>query len=233
MLIQTNQGPVGSNKSPNLSAGLSSNWRHGVSGETVVSRAHGKGCVRNYRGRTYSIQTQTGQFMTEIIGTTQTIGIWNPLGSGIVVAPVRYYAWQTSGSVESYPISTAYTPNAGCEAATGSAITSITPPNTVAVPGVINAGYPNPAINPSSRSLAFAGSAIITLKANPILLKTSGSRYQSDAAPVAVNRFNYGIRDEYLFGEFLISPGMAVWWGAHGAATSIFWMELAWTEIPI
>lgn len=150
--------------------------------------------------------------------TSQTFVLWNPLGSGKDIVPIRinYGYVDTTGAAANHVIG--YQTGVGSQAATGSPITAI----TLGTPVNLN-------LDDNTGSVAKFAPATATFASAPSLLMTLGiSQLVTTAATTSAVPW----KQSYDFdGQLIVPPGVAIVAAGNIAQLSKWDVSLIWAEI--
>lgn len=152
--------------------------------------------------------------------TAHTFCVWNPLGSGKNIVPIRLQAgWSdTTGAAGNVVIS--YQNGVGSQVATGAPITAA----TLVAPVNTKLGAGNASVS------KFAPATITFASATSLLLTTGISQLVTTATTAVIGTFTA----EYLFnGSLIVPPGSAICVAGNIALLSNFDLSLVWEEVLV
>ncbi len=189
----------------------------GRSGELVVAEGHGKYYTQAYRGKVFHGATAIAGAAIGISTTTApTFILWNPLGSGVNVVPIKFRAGFASGTGICGQIGYMSLLNAGA-APLSAVITAFT--DVVVQCGLLGAGGPK----------AKCGSAATIVTASASFLRPSGF---SQGAPITSTATTFNFVDDFD-GEVILSPGSALYPAGNTATAEVFAQGFSWVEVPV
>ena len=203
----------------------------GKSAEGIVAELHGKYYTNTYRGNCFTVSTVGAGLAVPISSSTApVVMLWNPLGSGKNLVPLRFVATgafnttYVQGSINLLAVF-----GAGSVIATGSAITAFN--QSVLGTNLFNAqlGGGNVSVMKSSangtNTIAAASVLVVASMGslNPSTL--AGAVAASPAAQALVYDFD---------GTMIIPPGVAVYPASSaGASSALVVMSFTWAEVPV
>lgn len=150
--------------------------------------------------------------------TTQQVGLWNPVGSGIdvILLKIALTYVSTTGAAGGYVL--AQLTNAPAAVGTGLAITAFT--ETAAVPAYNGGGY--------SAIAKFGQGATITVTAPTVKRHLSVNQNAFTAAGTGQMAFENSIN---FHGEEVLTPGTAVFVAGNIATLATWSGSLTWAEV--
>jgi hypothetical protein len=202
----------------------------GRSGEELVAQLHGKYYTQAYRGNVFHAATAAAGVVLPIYsgastGTAYTVALWNPLGSGKNLVPIKFTFGYVSTTGAAGNICYAYALGVG--GSVGSVAGSTLQTFTQITPVNANLGAGQPAVG----RFAGASGAVVVVQnvSNGTFLKTSGiSQFllQTGTANTQWSAF------EEFDGTLIIPPGCIFYIGGNIAILSTFTVGATWEEVP-
>lgn len=193
----------------------------GRMGELVVSALHGKYYELAYNGNVFIGSTAVAGVVPPIYNnTTQQYCIFNPLGSGVNIVPLKVSLGLVTVGVVTDHFCWGYLLNCGAAIATGAKITAgstVTPVNA-------NLGGANAK---TSQSLFLPASITCTA---PSYLRNMGVTSFEATTPTAANSFWQ--LTEYYDGDLIVAPGTAVFISNNIAGVATWDIAVTWAEVP-
>lgn len=181
--------------------------------------ASGKYYVDTFLGNVFVGSTAAAGVVLPIYtNTAQTFCVWNPLGSGKNIIPMKLRLGYVSTTAAAANIVIGYQTGVGSQVATGAAITAATLVAPV-----------NMLLGAGGGSIAKFAPATITFAAAPSLLMTTGvSQLVTTAATTGIATFY----NELLFeGELIVPPGTAIVVAGNIAQLQTWDVSMIWEEI--
>ncbi len=193
----------------------------GKQAELVVAELHGKYYTQAYRGSVFWGSTASAGVLIPIASTTApTFALWNPAGSGVNAALIKYMVGWVATTGTAGNIQFAFTTGNGSSVATGasiSAFTTGTPTN-----GLIGSGIASKMkFTPSAATISVAGTLLGTTGMSQ--LTTTGT---STTVPMWQLQMDFD-------GTLVVPPGGLIFTVGSAALTSTFTQTLVWEEVPI
>ncbi len=199
------------------------------SGSTVVAKLHGNFYTQNYRGNVFLGTTAVGgvvlQIYTGLSSTTFTYGIWNPLGSGKNLVPIRVALGYVGTTSIAGNIVYSYLPGVG--SAIGVPISTFT--KTTPISCNLGGG----GVSVANFSAVAAGIVIPNGGGapNPTLLKTSGiNQFALTAGGTTQGQWT---STEDFDGSLIIPPGVLFLVAGNVAQLATFDVATTWEEVPV
>lgn len=188
----------------------------GKSGEVIVAEGAGKYYTQAYRGKVFHGSLAVAGAAVPI-STTTAIGLvlWNPLGSGVNVIPIKFRAGFASGTGVAGSIGYMALFSAGA-APTSAVITAF----TAATPqcGLLGGG--------GNKALCGTSATIVTTTA--VFLRPSGF---SQGAPITSTAAIWNMVDDFD-GEVILTPGTALYPAGNTATAEVLQQAISWMEVP-
>jgi hypothetical protein len=192
----------------------------GKAGEAIIAELHGKYYTQAYRGNVFVAASAAGGLaLTTSASTTMTFGVWNPLGSGKLVVPIKTHMGYVTGTGVAGAICYTYATGLGSSIATGAPISAKT--GLTAINCNLGSGNVSIALPGSAFTLASAGTIARFIGAS------EGAPITSTAAihPMIVDDFD---------GNLIIAPGSALFLSCVNQALAVNWaISMVWEEIPV
>jgi hypothetical protein len=193
-------------------------------GEAWVADVHGKYYTLMKNGNIFSAScVPTGLAFPLYTASTVAFCLWNPLGSGVDVVPLRFDASYVSGTGVVGGMGFNYLTGAGAQIATAgpiSAFTALASPNAP-----INAYIGG---SSGKTSQAKVGSAA-TLTTAGLVLRSAGFGQQ---APVSAGTSIWSGTFVEFDGSIGLAPGTLIYPTGTQASVDLFWQSLIWAEVP-
>ncbi len=193
----------------------------GKQAEAIVAELHGKYYTQTYRGHVFHGATASAGVLLPIFsGTAVTFAVWNPIGSGVNVVPIRATAGFVSTTGAAGNILYTFQTGVGSNAGTGAPITAAT--LGTAQNGLLGGGAKS-AVNfiPATATLATANS----------ILKPMGVSQLVTTATTATLMYSQIIDD--FDGSVIIPPGAIFAIQGNIALLSLFNLGMTWYEAPL
>jgi hypothetical protein len=165
----------------------------------------------------------TGLAFPIYTSTTMAFTLWNPLGSGVDVIPLRFDASYVSGTGVVSGFGFGYVTGTGSAAATGGTVPTFT---ALTSPNLPTNGYLAGTSGKSRQALV--GSAC-TLNAAPSMLRSAGF---GQSAPVSAGTSIWPgtwIEFDQSIG---LAPGSLLCPVGTAASVDLFWQSFIWAEVP-
>ena len=203
----------------------------GKSTEGVVTELHGKYYTQNYRGNCFMVSTVGAGLAIPISSTvTPVVMLWNPLGSGKNLVPMRFTAVRAMNTTTVQgAINLLAVFGAGSVIATGSAITAFN--QSALGTNLFNAQLGGGILSVMKSSangtntLAAASVAVVATMGGLTTSTLAGAVAAPASVPACVYDFD---------GTLIIPPGVAVYpCMSAGASAALVVMSFAWAEVPV
>lgn len=152
--------------------------------------------------------------------TAHTFCVWNPLGSGKNIIPIRLMLGWVSTTNATGNVVISYQNGVGSQVATGAPITAA----TLVAP--LNAK-----LGAGNSTIAKFAPATITFAAATSLLMTTGLTQDAIAATNATNTLKPAMHD--FEGSICVPPGSAICVAGNIALLGIYDISLIWGEVPL
>ena len=189
----------------------------GKAGEMLVAELHAKYYTNSVRGNMYIGSTAAAGVAIPIFSsTTQQFGIMNPLGSNMVLVPVRVNIGWVSGPAAPGNVVLGYLTGVGASIATGAPISAAT------------TGTPVPSNLVGKASAMKLLTAGITTTAPSLLMSLGINNLTTTAATTGATAFE----QKYDFdGHITVPPGNAIYVAANVAAYETAIISVVWEEV--
>ena len=187
----------------------------------LISNLHGEHYIATDNGRLFAgNQAAAGVVLPLYSNTTQQCGIFNPLGSGVKVIPIKLNMTYVSTTGAAGGFCLGYKTGCGGSIATGSpgitAATTVTPINLD--------------LGESGGSQVYFMSAAITTAAPAILMQLGLNQLVITAATTSGDQW----KADYKFDGYpKVAPGTAIFVAGNIATLIIMACTLIWEEIPV
>ena len=189
--------------------------------ELIVTELMGKYYTQAYNGNVFSArQAAAGAVVPIFSNTTQQCGLFNPLGSGKNLVPVKLNGTYVSTTAAAGGFCLGYVTNCGGGIATGSAgITAA----TLVTPVNLNIGA-------GGKPAGIFMSAAITTAAPAVLMDLGVDQLVTTAATTSLGFFPFS----YDFdGTVIVPPGNAIFVAGNIAVLITMVFNIIWVEAPI
>ena len=217
------QGKVNAPTNVSGTDGVSYDVLQGKSQELIVSALHGKYFTQAYRGNVFIGTTAAAGVTPPIFSNaSETFGIWNYAGSGVLAVPISCQIGYVSGTAA--PGNFLYSYLTGMGSSLGTPITAFTAVNPVnAYLGAGNTAKVKFA--PATITLSAAAAALTAI------VKTMGvSQMTTTAASTTAPMW---IAREDFDGMIVIPPNTLFMVASNVASATICDITLVWEEVPI